>query len=285
MPLAIWQRNITTDAGDIVPGATIEVRREVPGAPLVQLYSDRDGLVSIGNPFTADANGFAAFHVEGGAYKITATATIAGEDFEKIWRYVPIGNLQEYDFGQAGLLTFEWSAVVADLSSRDAHDDAADGFSVLVEADSSNSNLPTAYYKLSASSADWSAGFTFPAIRMKAAVSLTLDARGQPIATGVAADQPVPFACVITGYQIIGDGTGGIVLDVWADEFANYPPTDADSITDAAPIALSGALIAEDYTLSGWSKTLAEGDVLRFNVDSNAGELTKITVTLFLDRI
>lgn len=56
---------------------------------------------------------------------------------------------------------FEPDEVVPNLAGRDAYDDEVKNFSVLVEVDSSNSNEPTLYFKLSAVSADWSAGFTF----------------------------------------------------------------------------------------------------------------------------
>jgi hypothetical protein len=93
MVLARWQRTIVDDAGNILPGAQVTVRREVSGAPLAVLYSDRDGTTPLGNPFTADGDGFAAFHVVGGAYRITATAGA----FASIWRYVGIGTASEND--------------------------------------------------------------------------------------------------------------------------------------------------------------------------------------------
>ena len=64
----------------------------------IAFVSDRDGNLPIGNPILADADGFVAFHVQGGAFKITASA---GE-FERVWRYAPIGTLQE--FAQAKFL-------------------------------------------------------------------------------------------------------------------------------------------------------------------------------------
>ena len=89
-----WQRTIVNGSGEVVPSVNIEVRRHVAGTPLAQLYSDREGTTPIGNPFTADSDGFAAFHVRGGAYRIRAY-TIG---FERIWEYVGIGTLQEMDF-------------------------------------------------------------------------------------------------------------------------------------------------------------------------------------------
>jgi hypothetical protein len=96
--LARWQRTITTGGGIVLPGASVEVRRESDNG-LATLFSDRAGTVSILNPFLADSQGFAAFHVVGGAYKIVATygsSTLT-------WRYVGIGMTQEFDVDQLSL--------------------------------------------------------------------------------------------------------------------------------------------------------------------------------------
>lgn len=88
------------DEGNAQGSASIEVRQETAGAPLALLYSDRDGTVSIGNPFTADSDGSFAFHVDGGSYRITATKGA----FSKTLRYLGIGTAQEYDFDDVGAL-------------------------------------------------------------------------------------------------------------------------------------------------------------------------------------
>jgi hypothetical protein len=93
MVMARWQASIVDDAGNIVSAPSIEVRRETGGAPLAALFSDRDGVVPLGNPFAAGADGFAAFHVAGGAYRITATQGA----FSRTWRYVAIGTAGELD--------------------------------------------------------------------------------------------------------------------------------------------------------------------------------------------
>ncbi len=104
MVFARWQSSITDDEGNVLPGATVEVRREISGAPLVPLYSDREGAVSIGNPFAADSEGFAAFHVVGGAYKITVTSGA----FSRVHRYVGIGLAGESDGRGSGIeFTFD----------------------------------------------------------------------------------------------------------------------------------------------------------------------------------
>lgn len=106
MALARWQATIVDEAGDIQTLPTIEVRREVAGAPLASLYSDREGTTPIGNPFTGDAEGFAAFHVDGGAYRIDATKGA----FTRTWRYVGIGTASEFDATDAAAIVQEVTA-------------------------------------------------------------------------------------------------------------------------------------------------------------------------------
>lgn len=98
MTLARWQATIQDDEGNVISGASVEVRREISGSPLASLFSDRDGLVSIGNPTVSDADGFAAFHVAGGAYRITVTSGT----FTRVLRYVAIGLAAESDASVPG---------------------------------------------------------------------------------------------------------------------------------------------------------------------------------------
>jgi hypothetical protein len=97
--LARWQATIVDEAGDVQAAASVEVRLETGGAPLVSIFSDREGLTPLGNPMTADSEGFAAFHVPGGAYRITATKGA----FSRVWRYVGIGLSQEQDAPPVGV--------------------------------------------------------------------------------------------------------------------------------------------------------------------------------------
>jgi hypothetical protein len=93
MTMARWQATITDARGNVVPGASVEVRRESAGMPLAALYSDRDGTTPLGNPFTTGSDGAAAFHAAGGAFQIVATAGA----FSRTWRYVPVGLGGEND--------------------------------------------------------------------------------------------------------------------------------------------------------------------------------------------
>lgn len=88
------------------------------------------------------------------------------------------------------------------------------------------------------------------------------------ISTGIAGWLRVPFDCEIQNVELTSDASGSIVVDIWKDTYGNYPPTDADSITASAVPTISSATKSQDNTLTGWTKSLSEGDYLYFNVDS-----------------
>jgi hypothetical protein len=112
-----------------------------------------------------------------------------------------------------------------------------------------------------------------------AAIEFVIDGGGATIATGVKGFIEVPFACTITAVRLLADQSGSIVVDVWKDTYTNYPPTDADSITAAAPPTISAATKSQDTTLTGWTTAVAAGSILGFNVDS-VTTLQRVTVVL-----
>jgi len=94
-----------------------------------------------------------------------------------------------------------------------------------------------------------------------------------PISTGVVGYVTIPFACTITGWTLLGvattgSSTGSIVIDVWKDTYANYPPTVADTIAGSEKPTISAATKGQDLTLSSWTTSVSAGDILGFNVDS-----------------
>ena len=94
----------------------------------------------------------------------------------------------------------------------------------------------------------------------------------------------VPFDCTIVGNEVYADASGSIVIDIWNDTYANYPPTDADSITASAPPTLSTATKSTDTTLTGWTTSLSAGDILKFNVDS-ISTVTRVTLVLLVEAV
>lgn len=123
-----------------------------------------------------------------------------------------------------------------------------------------------------------------PNIRMTAnqrtsAIIWTIDGGGAAITTGQKGYIEIPFACTITSARSFADQSGSIVVDVWKDTYANYPPVDADSITASAPITISATTKSQDSTLTGWTTSISAGDILGFNVDS-VSTITRLTIVL-----
>jgi len=114
-------------------------------------------------------------------------------------------------------------------------------------------------------------------------INVIIDGGGSVITTGVKGDLELPFAGTISAVRMFADQTGSIVIDLWKDTYANFPPTDADSITAAAPPTISASNKSQDTTLTGWTTSFAAGDILRFNVDS-ASTITKVTLSLTVAR-
>lgn len=112
-----------------------------------------------------------------------------------------------------------------------------------------------------------------------AVISFVIDGGGAAITTGIKGDLEIPFACTINRATLLADQSGSIVVDIWKDTYANYPPTVADTITASAKPTISAATKSQDSTLTGWTTSIAAGDTLRFNVDSIT-TCTRVLVSL-----
>lgn len=115
------------------------------------------------------------------------------------------------------------------------------------------------------------------------AVGIVIDGGGSVITTGVKGFVEVPFAGTITAATLLSTDaavtSGSIVIDVWKDTYANYPPVVGDSITASAKPTLSSAIKSRDTTLTGWTTAVAAGDILGFSV-SSVTTLTKVALSL-----
>jgi len=116
------------------------------------------------------------------------------------------------------------------------------------------------------------------------AIIFTFDGAGAEITTGLKQFLLMPFKCEIQQVTLLADVSGNIVIDIWKDSYANFPPTDADSITSATPPTISAAQKSQDSTLTNWTKTINAGDVLAFNVDS-AATITNVILILKIKKI
>jgi len=117
----------------------------------------------------------------------------------------------------------------------------------------------------------------------RSTLNFIIDGGGSVITTGVKGDVVIDFDCEIEAVTVLADQSGSIVVDIWRDTYANYPPVVGDSITASAKPTISSATKAQDTTLTGWSKTIAAGQTLRYNVDS-VTTCQRVTVALKLRR-
>jgi hypothetical protein len=94
----------------------------------------------------------------------------------------------------------------------------------------------------------------------------------------------VPFACTIVEARLLADRSGSVVVDVFRTTYANYDagathPVSGDKITASAPPTIASATKSQDTTLTGWTTSLAAGDILAMNVNS-ATTIQEVSVYL-----
>jgi len=146
------------------------------------------------------------------------------------------------------------------------------------------------YYRVTdeASLTEQSNGTSWTALKSGSAVvrrqvTVILDGGGAVLTTGVKAYLSLPVAGTWKKWRLLSTDSaataGSIVIDVWKDTYANYPPAVADTITASAKPTLSSANKNESSTLTGWTTAFSAGDVLGFNVDSVA-TVTKVQLVL-----
>lgn len=117
-----------------------------------------------------------------------------------------------------------------------------------------------------------------------AVIAFIIDGGGSVITAGMKGGLEVPFACTITRATLleISDTpiTSSIVIDIWKDTYANYPPVVGDSITASAKPTLTSGVKSQDATLTGWTVTVAAGDILFFNVEATPTAAKKVLISL-----
>lgn len=124
-------------------------------------------------------------------------------------------------------------------------------------------------------------------IALPEVIEFIIDGGGAVITAGMKSYVEVPYACTITQATLLADQSGSIVMDIFKCTYANFDPTthpaSGDKITASAPPTISSAKKSQDSTLTGWTKALAAGDILGFNVNS-CSTITRATLSLKVTR-
>lgn len=131
------------------------------------------------------------------------------------------------------------------------------------------------YISLQSTGGGGGSGLTSP-------ITIAWDGQGGFITTGLTRYFVAPYACTITGWSIVAEGTSPTcTIDVWKIASGTVLPTVADSITSSAPPDLSTGNVIRSSTLTGWTVAISAGDILGFNIDAVANALTiKINLEL-----
>ena len=111
-------------------------------------------------------------------------------------------------------------------------------------------------------------------------IPFIIDGGGSAITTGIKGDIVIDFDCTINSVTMLADQSGSVVVDIWKDTYANYPPTVADTITASAIPTITTALKSQDATLTGWTTAITAGDTLRFNVNGTPTSITRVLLSL-----
>ncbi|MCK9371351.1 hypothetical protein M0R04_15665 [Candidatus Dojkabacteria bacterium] len=102
-------------------------------------------------------------------------------------------------------------------------------------------------------------------------INFIMDNGGSLITTGIKGDFKIPYNCKITKAGIYTKNASGAILidcSLWKNIPSLFPPSGANLISSGATLRLSGAIIKEDSTLTGWTTDLSGGDIVRVNVNS-----------------
>ena len=113
----------------------------------------------------------------------------------------------------------------------------------------------------------------------KRSIQFVSDGGGSVLATGVKSYVTVPYNCTAKSWTILAENSGSVVVDIWKDTYANYPPTVADTIAGSEKPTISSGIKNQDNSLTTWTTALSEGDILAFNIDS-VTDITKIYLSI-----
>lgn len=128
---------------------------------------------------------------------------------------------------------------------------------------------------------------TLPTARLAANVKILtitfiIDGGGVAITTGEKGHLEIPFACTLNAWTLVADVAGAIVIDIWKDTYALFPPDNTDAMPGAGkePTIAATNQKGQDLDISDWATVaIAAGDVLAFNVDSCA-TIKRVTLSL-----
>lgn len=97
-------------------------------------------------------------------------------------------------------------------------------------------------------------------------IPFIINGNGGVISAGASGTKAVPFAGTITGWYAYSNVSGSVVVDIKKSDYAGYDTF--ASIAGTEKPTISAGVKASDTSLTTWTATVAQGDLLRAVVDS-----------------
>lgn len=93
---------------------------------------------------------------------------------------------------------------------------------------------------------------------------------GSAIPAATKVDSYIPAASTITGWVMLSTTSCSMVVDIWSQAYADFPPEVGQTIIQSEKPTLSAAAMGQDLSLAAtWTEALAANVTLRANVDSS----------------
>lgn len=167
----------------------------------------------------------------------------------------------------------------AKISQEESESDAADdSLESKISQEESESDAADESLELAIDSVEILIGPTGSGISKKT-FGITIDGAGSDITTGVKSDIVIPYNMTITGWTIVSQQIGSIVIDVWKSNYSSFPPNALSSIASTQKPNLSESSKNQNFSLTAWTTNISPGDIIRFNVDSCDG-ISNVTLVI-----
>jgi len=134
--------------------------------------------------------------------------------------------------------------------------------------------VPSATDELVVNQSGTSKKITLGQIRGSVVMEFLIDGNGSAITAGVKGDIVIPFTGNFTTWTLLADQTGSIVLDLWKDTYANFPPTNADALSTHPTIS------SATKATGSITDAVTAGDILRVNAAATPSAITRATLIL-----
>ncbi len=100
------------------------------------------------------------------------------------------------------------------------------------------------------------------------------------IIPGIKKDVVIPYNMEIKEWILLSDQNGSISIDIWKSDYDSFPPTILNTITGSEKPTLIDQFKNRNDSLSSWETVISAGDIIRFNVDSANGGISRISLTI-----